>query len=77
VSQYKIELVRAQGISDAERWRRVCRAYDLILNFSLDDNASDSGDFGRDVLSLAHGAPTLETQTQEHYSGEQQKCKAR
>lgn len=56
MSEYHIEMVRADGISDAERWRRVCRAYDLILNFSLDDKTAPGDEFG-DMAPEAASTP--------------------
>jgi hypothetical protein len=44
VSELRVELVKAEGISDRERWARICRAYDLIASFSLADDPGDDPD---------------------------------
>jgi hypothetical protein len=59
MTEYRIEMVRAQGISEAERWRRICAAYDRILAFDLEDEtADDVADPGRETTPpAAHRAP--------------------
>lgn len=52
MTEYRIEMVRSPDITDAERRRRMTRAYDLILSFakqSTERKGVDNDTLGDDV----------------------------